>query len=173
MKVRRNTYILSLSLKLFCSEESLEIMLDNLGSNQLPLYSLGAGTSNFLSPKSVIALKSKHWKIWWILPYMKSMAQQVLSIHPIPTPKSSKVTKIQIRIGPRSRLTQVTLKQQPKTSGLETSYSEKEEMADENFDDNPNVNHQPWLLRDALTIPGRQHRLPKHRENLLPRFNPD
>ena len=41
------------------------------------------------------------------------------------------------------------------------------------MENNNNDNLQPWLLCDALAIPGRQHRLPKHPETLLPRYNPD
>ena len=46
-------------------------------------------------------------------------------------------------------------------------------MTDENMENNNNDNLQPWLLHDALAIPRRQHRLPKHPEKLLPRFNLD
>ena len=62
---------------------------------------------------------------------------------------------------------------EPEKSESETSDSEQEEMGDTNFDDNHNANNQPWLLRDALAIPGRQHRLPRHPEKLLPIFNPN
>ena len=46
-------------------------------------------------------------------------------------------------------------------------------MADKNLENNNNDNLQPWLLRDALAIPGRQHHLQKHPKKLLPRFNLD
>lgn len=46
-------------------------------------------------------------------------------------------------------------------------------MVDGNFDDNPNTNHQPWLLKDSLAILGRQHRLPKNPKKLLLGLNPN
>ena len=46
-------------------------------------------------------------------------------------------------------------------------------MAEENVENNNNDSLQLRLLQDAPAIPGRQHRLPKHPEKLLPRFNPD
>ena len=64
-----------------------------------------------------------------------------------------------------------TAETEPSRSG--SSSSEEEEMANENVENNKNDNLQPWLLRDALAILGRQHRLPQHPEKLLPRFNPD
>jgi hypothetical protein len=36
---------------------------------------------------------------------------------------------------------------------------------------NPPINNQPWLARDALTIHKRVHNLPRHPENLFPKFN--
>ena len=51
---------------------------------------------------------------------------------------------------------------EPKTSESELSNSEKEEMDDENLENNHNDNQQPWILRDALVIPERQHGLAKH-----------
>lgn len=62
---------------------------------------------------------------------------------------------------------------EPKTSESESSNSEEESMVGKNIEDNPNANQKPWLLHDALAIPGRQHHLPKHPEKRFPRFNPD
>ena len=33
--------------------------------------------------------------------------------------------------------------------------------------------NQPWLVVDAIVIPGAQHLLSKHPEKLIPKFNPD
>lgn len=46
-------------------------------------------------------------------------------------------------------------------------------MGDENIDNNQNDNQQPWLLCDALAIPGRKNCLPNQLEKLLPIFNLD
>ena len=62
---------------------------------------------------------------------------------------------------------------EPEPSESESSSSEEEEMVDEDMENNNNDNLQPWLLHDTLTIPGRQHCLPKHPKKLLPRYNPN
>ncbi|CAF4325066.1 unnamed protein product [Adineta steineri] len=41
-----------------------------------------------------------------------------------------------------------------------------------NFLDNMAVN-KPWLVVDSIAVPGAQHPLPKHPENLLPKFDLD
>jgi hypothetical protein len=41
-----------------------------------------------------------------------------------------------------------------------------------NFRGNMEAN-QPWLVVDAIVVPGGQHPLPKHPKKLLPRFDPD
>jgi hypothetical protein len=38
---------------------------------------------------------------------------------------------------------------------------------------NPPQNNQPWLARDAFSIPGEVHNLPRHLEKLLPKFDPE
>jgi len=37
----------------------------------------------------------------------------------------------------------------------------------------PPQNNQPWLVKDAVAIPGRIHNLPRHPEKLLPKYNPE
>ena len=46
-------------------------------------------------------------------------------------------------------------------------------MGDSNNSNNGNANNHLWLLRDALEIPDRHHRLPRHLEKFLPKFNLD
>lgn len=62
---------------------------------------------------------------------------------------------------------------EPQSSDFESTNSELQEMGDANNNDNANANNQPWLLQDALEIPGRQHCLLRHQKKLLPKFNPD
>jgi len=33
--------------------------------------------------------------------------------------------------------------------------------------------NRPWLVIDTIAVPGIQHPLPKHPENLVPKFDPD
>ena len=33
--------------------------------------------------------------------------------------------------------------------------------------------NRPWLATKAIVVPGIQHPLPKHPENILPKFDPD
>ena len=35
------------------------------------------------------------------------------------------------------------------------------------------VENRPWLVMDAFAVPDAQHRLPKHLENILPKFDHD
>jgi hypothetical protein len=35
------------------------------------------------------------------------------------------------------------------------------------------ASNQPWLVVDAIAVPGDQHPLPKHHEKLLPKFDLD
>jgi hypothetical protein len=53
--------------------------------------------------------------------------------------------------------------------------SESYDMEDNNDHNeergNPPQNNQPCLARDALEIPRRVHNLPRHPENLLPKFD--
>jgi hypothetical protein len=52
---------------------------------------------------------------------------------------------------------------------------EFEDMEDHNDHDkergNPPHKNQPWLVRDAFSIPGRVHNLPRHPDKLLPKFD--
>jgi hypothetical protein len=38
--------------------------------------------------------------------------------------------------------------------------------------ENPLQNNQPWLDKDIVAIPKQVHNLPRHREKLLPKFDP-
>ena len=43
-----------------------------------------------------------------------------------------------------------------------------------NFNFLPNMAvNRPWLAADSIVVPDAQHPLPKHLENLLPKFDPD
>lgn len=47
-------------------------------------------------------------------------------------------------------------------------------MADINNDNNDILEEdQPWLVQDAMVVPGLVHPLPKHHEKVLPIFDPD
>ena len=54
--------------------------------------------------------------------------------------------------------------------------SESDNMEDNNNNNeesgNPPQNNQPWLVRDALKIPGRVHNLPQYPKKLLPKYDP-